>query len=140
MNITQVSLKSLWKNLATPKKLIAIIGEFASTSEAALPAPFHCQSSHILQITTLRQNLCLKCFPKALKYWVGVQCAQSYLMGRRCLFSLVWPPFQRWYHNKNTLWGRCFIRATSLAPHLFLLGWLKLNDFIVRSVETGLGI
>ena len=26
--------------------------------------------------------------PKTLKYWVGVQWGQSYLMGRRCLFSL----------------------------------------------------
>ena len=31
--------------------------------------------------------------PKTLKYWVGVQRSQSYLMGRRCLFSLAWPPF-----------------------------------------------
>ena len=31
------------------------------------------------------------------------------------------------YHNKTTLWGRCFITSTSLTPHLFLLGWLKLN-------------
>ena len=38
-----------------------------------------------------------------LKYWVGVQC-----------------------HNKNVLWGGCFT-STSFAPHLFLLGWLKLN-------------
>ena len=30
---------------------------------------------------------------KTLKYWVGVQRGQSYLMGRRCLFSLGWPPF-----------------------------------------------
>ena len=31
--------------------------------------------------------------PETLKYWVGVQWAQSYLMGRRCLFSLGWPSF-----------------------------------------------
>ena len=31
--------------------------------------------------------------PKPLKYWVGVQQGQSYLMGRRCLFSLGWQPF-----------------------------------------------
>ena len=31
--------------------------------------------------------------PKILKYWVGVQLGQSYLMGRRCLFNLGWPPF-----------------------------------------------
>ena len=29
---------------------------------------------------------------KALKYWVGAQQSQSYLMGRRCFFSLDWPP------------------------------------------------
>ena len=31
--------------------------------------------------------------PKTLKYWVGVQRGHSYLMGRRCLFSLGWAPF-----------------------------------------------
>ena len=30
-------------------------------------------------------------------------------------------------HDKNALWGRCFTTSTSLTPHLFLLGWLKLN-------------
>ena len=28
---------------------------------------------------------------------------------------------------KNTLWGKCFIKSTSVKPHLFLLGWLKQN-------------
>ena len=28
-----------------------------------------------------------------LKYWVGAQLSQPYLIGRRCHFSLVWPPF-----------------------------------------------
>ena len=31
--------------------------------------------------------------PETLKNWVGVQRGQSYLEGRRCLFSLGWPPF-----------------------------------------------
>ena len=31
--------------------------------------------------------------PETLKYWVGVQRCQSYLMGRRCIFSLGWQPF-----------------------------------------------
>ena len=31
--------------------------------------------------------------PETLKYWVGVQRGHSYLMGRRCFFSLGWPPF-----------------------------------------------
>ena len=29
--------------------------------------------------------------------------------------------------SENTLWGKCFITSTSFTPHLFLLGWLKLN-------------
>ena len=35
------------------------------------------------------QNL----YPETLKHRVGVQRVQSYLMGRKCLFSLGWPPF-----------------------------------------------
>ena len=31
--------------------------------------------------------------PETLKYWTGDQWGQSYLMVRRCLFSLGWPPF-----------------------------------------------
>ena len=64
---------------------------------------------------------------KTLKDWVGVQQGQSYLMGRRCLFGLGWPVFYWWCHNKNNLWGRCFITLTSLTPNLFLFGCLKLN-------------
>ena len=62
---------------------------------------------------------------ETLKYWVGVQQKQSYLIGRRYLFSHGWPPFY-WCHNKNALQDRCFT-LTTFAPHLFLLGWLKLN-------------
>ena len=32
-------------------------------------------------------------FPRTLKYRVGVQQGQSYVIGRKCLFSLGWPPF-----------------------------------------------
>ena len=31
--------------------------------------------------------------PETLKYRVGVQRGQSYLMGKGCLFSYGWPPF-----------------------------------------------
>ena len=31
--------------------------------------------------------------PETLKYWVGVQWGQSYLMGRMCHLNLGWPPF-----------------------------------------------
>ena len=64
---------------------------------------------------------------ETLKYWVGVQQCHSQLMGRTCFFSPGWPSFLWCCHNKNTLWGRCFITSTSLAPHLFQLGWLKRN-------------
>ena len=73
--------------------------------------------------------------PETLKYWVGVQRGQSYLMERKCLFSLVSHP-----SSDGTLGGRCFITSISLAYHLFLLRLVKTkSDFIVRSVETGLG-
>ena len=32
--------------------------------------------------------LLLYYFPETLKFWIDVQWGQSYLMGRRCLFSL----------------------------------------------------
>ena len=32
-------------------------------------------------------------FPETLKYWVNVKWGQSYLVGRRCLFSLGLQPF-----------------------------------------------
>ena len=74
--------------------------------------------------------------PNTLKYWVFVQQSQSYLMGRRWSFSLGCPPFWWWWHNKNTFWGRCFTTSTTLACHLFLLGWLKLKQSLLR---LGLG-
>ena len=40
--------------------------------------------------------------PKTLKYWIGLQRGQSYLMGRRCLLNCGWPPFLRWHPDKNT--------------------------------------
>ena len=39
------------------------------------------------------QKDCHQDYSKILKYWVGVQRGQSYLMGRMCLFSLGWPTF-----------------------------------------------
>ena len=48
-------------------------------------------------------------------------------MGRRCLFTLGWPPFHPSYINQ------------SHTPS-FPIGFVKTeSDFIVRSVETGLG-
>ena len=58
---------------------------------------------------------------KTLKYWDGVQRGHSYLMGKRCLFSLEW-----WCHDKNVFWSRCFT-LTSFAPDFFFLGLLKRN-------------
>ena len=77
---------------------------------------------------------------ETLKHWVGIQQGQSYLMGKRCLFSFGWPTFWRWCCNKNNSWGRCFTTWTSLVPHIFLLCWLKLNLTLLLdqlTVETG---
>ena len=41
----------------------------------------------------LYKSLYILFLPKTLKYWVAVPLGQSYLMGRRCLSSLGWPPF-----------------------------------------------
>ena len=58
-----------------------------------------------------------KFVPGTLKWWVGVQWGQYYLMGERCLFRLGLPPIQWWCHNENNLWGRCFITLTSFTLH-----------------------
>ena len=63
---------------------------------------FSCKKSYIfiyLYIMFIMQTqphlVCVTniCLPETLKYWVGVQQDQSYLMERRCLISLGWPPF-----------------------------------------------
>ena len=64
-------------------------------------------------ITEVLEFICSIIFiPETLKYWFGVQRGQSYLMGRRCLFSHEWPLFQWRYHDKNTLQDRCFITSS----------------------------
>ena len=42
----------------------------------------------LLSIISLVSNVFV---PETLEYWVGVQWSQSYLTGRRWLFSLGWP-------------------------------------------------
>ena len=46
-------------------------------------------------------------------------------------------PYQLWldtlliiYHDKNTLWGRCFITLTRVVPQHFPLGFLNLILFL----------
>ena len=60
-------------------------------------------------------------FTETLKYWVGVQWVQSYLMGRHCLFSLGLQPFSWRCHNKNSIRGRCF--TTQPVSHPILSYW-----------------
>ena len=62
-----------------------------------------------------------------MKYWFGVQWGQSYLMGEGASLAMVDHPSSDVIMIKNTLWDGCFITLTSLVPHLFLLGLLKLN-------------
>ena len=47
----------------------------------------------VLQWLSLCWEILIIFSAKTLKYWVGVQQEHSYLMGRRCLLSLGWPPF-----------------------------------------------
>ena len=49
--------------------------------------------SYQLHLPIISLNHIPQYLPQTLKYWVGVQWGQSYLMGRRCLFSLGWLPF-----------------------------------------------
>ena len=49
-------------------------------------------------------------------------------MGRRCLFSLGWSPFSDGVMLKIPERVDVLLhQPVSLEPHLFLLGWLKLN-------------
>ena len=50
-------------------------------------------SRYMLLLLFLQQMQIISQPPETLKYWVGVQRGHSYLIGRRCLFSLGWPPF-----------------------------------------------
>ena len=70
-------------------------------------------------------------FPKTVKYWTGAQQGQSYLMGRRCLFSLGWP------HSSDGFMIK--IPYQPRAPS-FPIGLVKTkSNFIATSVDTGLG-
>ena len=66
------------------------------------------------------------CWCNLLKYWVGIQPGQSYLMGRRCLLTLGSPYFWWWCHKNNTLCVNV------------LLYWPASNP-MNTSVETGWG-
>ena len=76
--------------------------------------------------------------PKTLKYWVGVQRDQSYLMGRRCLFSLDGHPSSDGVTIKMPYGVNVFI--DQLRTPSFPIGLVKTESgFILRSVETSLG-
>ena len=64
--------------------------------------------------------------PDTLKYWVGIQRGQCYSWGGASV-ALIDHPSSDGVTIKIPLWGRCFTTPTNLVPHLFLLGWLKLN-------------
>ena len=78
------------------------------------------QPSHSLMAQIVLKNCISTCLPETLKYWVGVQWGQSYLMGEGASLALVGPV------------GWC-------TPS-FAIGLVKMvSGFIVRSVESGLG-
>ena len=60
-------------------------------------------------------------FLKILKYWVGVQWGQSYLLGRRWLFSLIWPhPFSDGVTVKISYWVDVFFLKKKTLWPLFM--------------------
>ena len=72
-----------------------------------------------------------------MKYWVGAQWGQSYLMGRRCLFSLGGHPSSDGVTMK-ILFGVDVYCINQLRSPFFPVGLVKTeSDFLVRSVETG---
>ena len=74
--------------------------------------------------------------PETLKYWIGVQRGQSYLMGRRgASLALVGHPSSDGVTIKM-LYGIDVLHRRALYP-IFSSGLVK-TGFIVRSVETGL--
>ena len=123
--------KQTWSNeslLAPYKSLNKIIEKKDTTKLIAIVVHIgvtnNCNS--LLHRVPLHSLFCNPLFHRVqtLKYWFGVPWGKSFLMGR-CLFSLGWQPFQWWC--SDILWGRSFNTLASLAPHLFLLSWLKLN-------------
>ena len=115
-----------WKNLEIFEYLDKLLIILSVATHSISIASFATAIGAPVGIMSASYSLAFSITPKTLKYWTGVQQGQSYLTGRRCLFSLGWPPFYWWCHNKNALWGRCFT-STNFQPTIFLLGWLKLT-------------
>ena len=76
--------------------------------------------------------------PETLKYWVGVQRGQSYLMGRSCLFSHGWRPFQCWCHDKKCFMGQMLYIDQLRTPCFPIVLFKAESGLIARSVEIGL--
>ena len=75
-----------------------------------------------------------KLFLKTLKYWVGIQWDQSITSwGESASLVLVGHPSSDGV-TIEIPYGVDVLLSTSLAPHLFLLGWLKLNP---REMNAG---
>ena len=76
-----------------------------------------------------------------MKYWTGVQRGKSYLIGARCLFSLMGA---RCHPSSDGVmikmpYGVDVLHRPAWTPS-FPIGLVKTeSDFNVRSVETGLG-
>ena len=60
-----------------------------------------CHTGSVKYTLQLKLYEAKKYNPGAKKCWVGVQQSQSYLVVRRYLYSLGWPPSSWWCYNKN---------------------------------------
>ena len=80
--------------LSTPPNTLLVEWEYTDLQMVAAERKNHLSKENLKTPVLLDAlKLLAKNIPETLKYWVGVQQSQSYLMGRRCLFNLVWPPF-----------------------------------------------
>ena len=74
-----------------------------------------------------------------MKYWAGIQWVQSYFIERRCLLALVGHPSCDGIVIKIPHGVDLYYIIQSRTPS-FPIGLVKIkSDFIVKSVETGLG-
>ena len=79
------------------------------------------------------------CFPVTLKYWLGVQWGQSYHMEEGTSLILVGHPSSDDVQIKVPYGVNILLHPPASHPS-FPIGLVKTeSDFIIRSVETGLG-
>ena len=66
-------------------------------------------------------------FPRHWHTWLVSSGFSPYLMGRRCLFSVGWPSFWWWRHNKIPYRGEVLLHRSTLPP-IFSTGLVQTDS------------